>query len=316
VRPFLAALALVVVVGAIWFGIRKPAPETVAVKSEDKPAPTLVASSPAVVPEATVPPLLPVSSETEAQRLVRIKRFGDIPWEKWVKVQAIVSDYVALQEEWLREIRRGNASAVWEAFELFKQERRGDLAAAGLTPDEITECELHVFGDTLLTTFSLLEGIKITPEEQRAIYRATDWGERELHQRGLSQGQEIAIRERIGLAKYDQVRAILGPERSAVFFERDPVYGRFATLAKDLGQPEALVDQLMRIKSESLIRAGALPSSSAEPAAYQQQRIALDAEIRSRVVGLVGEEAIEKNPEAFEQWLRLKPKAPAAPALP
>lgn len=269
------------------------------------------------LPQRTELPAAPsVPPETEVQRLDRLKRFGDIPWEKWVKVQSIVFDYVALQEKWLREIGRGNASAVWEAFELFKKERRGDLAAAGLTPDEIMECELHVFGATLLTTFSKLEGIKITPEEQRAIYRATDWGDLELHRRGVSRGEEIATRERIRLAKYEQVRAILGPKRSAVFFHQDPTYGPFASLAENLGQPAGLADQLYRIKAESLIRSGELLSSSSDRAAYEQQSSMLNAEIRSRVVGLVGEEAIEKNPEAFEQWLRLKPKAPAAPALP
>jgi hypothetical protein len=313
-RTFLAALALAVVAGAIWFGIRKPAPETVAVKSEDKPAPRLLASSPALVPEATVPPLLSAPSETEAQRLDRIKRFGDLPYEKWLKVQAIVFDYMQLFTKFSRDLdpSEGLAStgiARWQAQNILKRERRADLAAAGLTPDEITECELHVLGHNLLDS---LKDVITTADERWALYRAWDTFQTENRSWGSFSAPEMAVRERAWLANYEQARVILGAERFAIFLQRDDLaYRRFAQLADDLGRPADIADQLWRLKSELIIRRGELPQFDSDRESFLRQSALLNAEIRARIGGLVGEDALEKNPWAFEQWMpKAKPPSP------
>jgi hypothetical protein len=272
---------------------------------EPKPAPSLARAASVAAPAPEIEPssLPPPPAETEEQRIDRIKRFGDLPYDVIAHNPLHLHPLLALQEKWLGEIGRSNNAPVnWEAFDLFKQERRADLAAAGLTPDEITECELHVFGDTLLNTFSHL-GFELTPAEQRAIYRSLDWGGPELHRRGLSQGEEIAIRERIGLMKYEQIYAIIGPERAMVWNNSDLRYRRFSALAEDLGKPATLADQLWRIRSESLIRTGELLSLSSDRANYDQQLSVLHAEIRVRVVSLIGEAAIDKNPATFESWM-------------
>jgi hypothetical protein len=234
------------------------------------------------------------------------------------KVQPIVSDYGQLYAKIDRsldatESDAANSGRRWQAQNLLKRERRADFAAAGLTSDEIVEVELHVLGSGLLDS---LKDVSTTPEEQRAIYRVWDALDTEFRQSGGS-GQEIAVRERARLAKYEHARSVLGPDRFTVFLKRDDLaYRRFATLAEDLGQPADLADQLWRIKSESVIRLGDLPPPQSDRAIYVQQSAALAQDIRSKVAGLVGEEAIEKNPWTFEQWLRPKPKAPVAPATP
>lgn len=259
-----------------------------------RPSPVLQTAQSFALPGAGAP--VPAGlSAGKAARVAKIQRDYE---EIRTKTSA---DYRAAGESF-----PGGINAFLRQLALLELEMRRDLAAA-LTPEQL-EDYLMKGSTTGQALQRRLEGVDVTDEQRRLVFRA----QQEFDDRFslIFDIAPAALRERTKaqFETREKIRATLGDEAYAAWLRtEDPSYAALRALAAERGLASTAVSELWQIKDDWTLRKleiAAQPELTADQ--RTQMQAALASQIRARVAGLVGEEAMQPGSEALG-WLPTGP---------
>ena len=280
------------------------------------PPPTPAPAARLAVPtHGTMPVEIPSSRpETESERLVRLKQYGDISREKIARVDAIVKDYAEQLKELISPgppgtIKPGDIvtlrkamGTLPKAMALLNQERHADLAKI-LTPQEVEDLELR-WSSSGLRMLGSLADIPVSNDELRMLIQLQASFDRDHENTSGMGGAVLDAREKARYTTDRQMRAILGDERFLAYLVRDdPIYKRFLGMTDELAQPSAVATRLWEAKGEYFIHHGELAAQFRSDYQHRDESMAaLGSEVVAQINALVGDAAIRNHPDAFN-WL-------------
>lgn len=260
--------------------------------------------------------LLGDDAESPAERTVRIRRFGDLPYELTQQLAIVESDYQDLVTE-SRDATFGlNLPADREQFALIESERQRDLAAL-LSPEQWAEYQLRS-SSTARNLVSRLRDFAPTEAEYRAVYALQSAFDQQF---AAPNGAPLtstrtggsADPRRLAQQQLDQdIAAALGPERYAEYaLQTSPEYRRnsmFAAMTGQTAQTTAVLTQL-----ELSARAETSTLRSLPPAAREAALRDLQTRTRASAAAVLSPAALEAYEKQFGSWIgRLAPTPPSA----
>ena len=259
------------------------------------------------LPEITATEAPTFHPETEHERMVRLKQFGDISREKIARVDAIFKDYAEQLNELTSpnppgKINPRDIATKQKALALLQQERHADLAKI-LAPRELEDLELR-WSSSGLRLLGSLADIPVSNDELRALIQLqAGFDHDHEHTSGMG-GAALDAREKARYETDEQMRALLGDERFFVYLGRDdPIYQRFSEMTGELAQPAAMAIRLWQAKGEYFIRRGEVAAQFRHDYQARDENLtALNTEVVTQITALVGEAAIRNHPQAFA-WL-------------
>jgi hypothetical protein len=270
--------------------VHQPAPEA----PDLPPSPFLRKAQPFALPDGGAPGPAGLSAG-KAARVAKVRRDYE---EIRTKTSA---DYRAAGENF-----PGGINAFLRQLALLELEMHRDLAAV-LTPPEL-EDHLMKESTTGQTLQHRLEGVEVTDEQRRLVFRA----QQEFDDR-FSLIFDVAPaalweRTKAQFETREKIRATLGDDAYAAWLRtEDPSYAALRALVVERGLPSTATTDLWRVKDDWTLRKLEI---AAQPGLTLEQRAQLQAalaeQIRSQVAALVGPDAMQPGSEALG-WL------PAAP---
>ena len=233
------------------------------------------------------------------------QRYGNLPSDKIVAVQAVESDYNDLISQ-VRQAAQGVMLAQdREALALLEQERRKDFQAI-LTPAEFEEYEFRTSNTGSLLRRNL-HVMQPTEAEFRAIYALQrPFDEKYMTSSAPRSREHLAQRQTDERELIAAVKAALGPERGAEYEKsRDYNFVHAHSVAQSLGLPKETGDKLWNVQKEAMQQFNRIGTDStlnpAEKAKRQQEYVQ---SVRASISAEVGADNLPTYEQGGGGWLK------------
>lgn len=217
--------------------------------------------------------------------------------------QALADSYTRMKQKYAEHLASARAMGQSEnpvIVASIRKRFRSEIESL-LTPEQLEEFLLR-YSHISTQIRQQFQGMNLTPQEFRAIFRARDAMEKQMDPNDFGNTQE-AIQKRAMLeAKADEeIMRVLGQERFQLYKSyKDPVYGEAKTIAQTIGLPTEMIQPLYEINrivksEEQRIRNDTSMTPEQKEAELQNARQAQISAIRQ----LLGDEAFKKWEELY-----------------
>jgi hypothetical protein len=243
--------------------------------------------------------------DEQNQSAVWARRFGGMPREKVLGVQAVLSDYSELKAQIMDSLGGVMLNEDRAKLALLESEQRADLEKI-LTPKELEDYQLRN-SSVAAVLRSQLALFSPTEEEFRSIFRLQDKFETEFPKRGGTVSSEETRRKAEAQDKLNQeILGLLGPERYSDYKQAaDPASQAVNRVLARFDLPIQAAKEAMSIQQQTTDAArlvNAQASLSAEQRADQLKNLADGA--KNRLTGLLGKNAADAYLEVNGSWLQ------------
>jgi hypothetical protein len=233
------------------------------------------------------------------------QRYGNLPADKIVAVQAIESDYNELTSQ-VRQAAQGVMLAQdREALALLEHERRKDFQAI-LTPAEFEEFELRTSntGSQLRRNLHVMQPTEAEFRTLFALQRPFD--EKYMTSSAPRSRESLTQRQAEERELIAAAKAALGPERGAEYEKaRDYNYVHAHSVAQSLGLPKETGDKLWNVQKEAMQQFNRIGTdstlNSADKAKRQQEHVQA---VRAALIAEVGADNLSVYEQGGGGWLK------------
>lgn len=167
---------------------------------------------------------------------------GLLPSEVKLQVREVIARQQKRVDDYLATIRASGAAPDATEIAKLRQRTRDELAGI-LSPPQLEEFLLRYSDNAqnLRADLGKLRLFNTTPEEFRAIFRATDAIDQQIHLRySGSDPASTQARAALELQREQAIKNTLTPERYALYHQlQDPLYGDALQIAQQTGNPSA-----------------------------------------------------------------------------
>jgi len=222
---------------------------------------------------------------------------GNLSEQAKAQVQEIAARSQARVSDYLAQVQAAGGQPSAADMAKFREETRQQLAAV-LSPQQLEEFLLR-YSENANRLRRELNGFNATPEEFRALFRATDTIDREIDARAI--GNDPAsqtARQNLAQQRLAAVREALGPERFAAYqMLNDPAYHNALAVAQQSGGGEETAEalyEITRATQDELNRIRNDPTLTDAQKALQSRRTEIEQQ-RARALVLGETPAAESN---------------------
>jgi hypothetical protein len=167
---------------------------------------------------------------------------GALPAETKQTIQEINERSAARMQAYLDSVRQQGKNADPAELAKLRQQTRDELARV-LAPAQLEEFLLRYSqeANNLRSQFAELRFFNATPDEFRAIFRATDNLDQQLQLlAGATDPNSVQNRQALEAQKETAIKNVLGPDRYDEYqMLHDPIYRQAVATAQQAGTPEA-----------------------------------------------------------------------------